>query len=157
MRHVIRDTEGRIVSHFARPQYADSGAMLTEPITEEALAAELAPTLDDLKAAKIVELNAACEAELSVLRAKYPESEVLSWDKQESEARAWVADNNAPTPLVDIMAAERQMDHAELIDRIIQKADQYTAMVGQVVGKRQWLEDQVALAQTEAELHAISW
>lgn len=42
MRYVIREN-GLIVGRFARPQYAADGTLLTEPITETQLAAELAP------------------------------------------------------------------------------------------------------------------
>lgn len=103
-------------------------------------------------ARRLAEINAACEAELAAIRAKYPESEVLSWAKQEDEARRWQAwaDEDEPnpaeepaTPLVDMLAAERGMDKAELVGRIIAKADAYTQAVGVAVGKRQRLEDQL--------------
>lgn len=112
----------------------------------------LSPDIGQLCARQLREINAACEAELAAIRAKYPESEVLSWAKQEDEARRWQAwaDEDEPnpaeepaTPLVDMLAAERGMDKAELVGRIIAKADAYTQAVGVAVGKRQRLEDQL--------------
>lgn len=102
----------------------------------ELLAAAIAQALSAIKAA--------CDAELGEIRAKYPESEVLSWTKQEQEARDWVADSTTETPLVDALAAERGIDKAELVGRIIAKADAYTLAVGVAVGRRQRLEDQVS-------------
>ena len=39
---------------------------------------------DDYRQHKLAEINAACEEELKGLQASYPDSEVLSWDKQEA-------------------------------------------------------------------------
>src|SRR5699024_6835481 len=85
--------------------------------------------LDVVKADRLTTINSACEAELAAIRVKYPDSEVLSWTKQEQEARDWQADSSAPTPLVDALAAERGMAKAELVSRIIAKADAYTLAV----------------------------
>jgi hypothetical protein len=96
-----------------------------------------------LKARKIQEINNACEASLSVLRTEYPDSEVISWSKQEIEARKALVDPNYSTPLVDLISEARGMDRMELINKIIQKADQYAYAVGLAVGRRQFLEDQI--------------
>ena len=48
-------------------------------------------TLDEAKAAKLTEINAACDAEIGAIKATYPDTEVMSWDKQEQEARALLA------------------------------------------------------------------
>lgn len=100
-------------------------------------------------------INQACDAELGDIRAKYPESEVLSWTKQEDEARHWAADSTTDTPLVDALAAERGVDKAELVSRIIAKADAYTLAVGTMVGKRQRLEDQILALQEAVEADAL--
>lgn len=104
-----------------------------------------------LKARKLQEINADCEASLSVLRTEYPDSEVISWSKQEIEARESLVNPNYPTPLVDLIAEARGMDRMELINKIIQKADQYAYAVGLSIGRRQYLEDQIKLIKIGEE------
>lgn len=106
---------------------------------------------------KLQEINDACEAELGKLRETYPMSEILSWDRQEQEARSWLLDNNTPTPLIDNLAKARGIDRIELINRIIYKSDMYLIAVGNAVGKRQGLEDRIFEAKTVAELEKIKW
>jgi len=67
------------------------------------------PLLDSVKAVKLAEINRAYESTLAALTPTYPNSERLTFNKQEEEARAWDKDNTAPTPLLDALAAGRQM------------------------------------------------
>lgn len=96
-----------------------------------------------LKARKLAEINHDLEVALSALRVEYPESEIMSWVKQESEARSWLRDNTRPTPLIDLIASSRGLDKALLINKVIQKSDQYAFAVGTAIGRRQMLEDQI--------------
>lgn len=92
---------------------------------------------------KLASINASCESEIAAISAGYPASEVLSWPKQEAEARAWTADNQAVTPLLDSLAAARGISKAELASRVIAKADLFAQLSGAIIGKRQALEDQL--------------
>lgn len=116
-----------------------------------------ADALADAQAAKLSDLRTAYEEDAAAVKAGYPASEVLSWDKQEREARAYQADATAATPFLDALAAERQIDKAELVSRIMAKVADYEAYVGTLTGKRQRLEDAVNAATTEAEVAAIIW
>lgn len=116
---------------------------------------EYVPTFEEMKSAKLSEINAAYNAATSALVSAYPKSELLTFDKQESEARAWQADNSAETPLVDMLAAGRQMDKAELVRRIIAKADAFALAAGYLTGRRQRYEDMLAAAQTAEAVAAI--
>ena len=82
-------------------------------------------------------LHQECDRRLAALKAGYPESEVLSWDKQEAEARA------GGGPLVSALAAARGIDEQELIRRIMVKAEAFAVLSGTIIGQRQALEDQV--------------
>ncbi|MAR74350.1 hypothetical protein [Halomonas sp.] len=113
--------------------------------------------LDHAKATTIRRINAAYEAELASIRSEYPESEQMTWDKQEREARAFLADSATATPLLDAVATGRGMDKAELATRIIAKADAWIQASGLATGKRQALEDQVKAAETVEAVEAISW
>ncbi|PHR68515.1 hypothetical protein [Alcanivorax sp.] len=112
---------------------------------------------DDYRAYKLAEIKAACEAELSALQSAYPQSEVLSWDKQEREARAFVENPAAPVPLISALAAAREVDPADLVDWIILKADAYTAAIGAALGKRQKLEDQLAALADWEDMAEVHW
>ncbi|HEY8606637.1 MAG TPA: hypothetical protein VIM12_05925 [Noviherbaspirillum sp.] len=115
------------------------------------------PTLDIAKAARLHIVNVACDAAINSIRVTYPETEVLSWPKQEAEARTLQADPAAATPLIDAIAAGRQMDRMELASRILQKADAFAVISGAAIGKRQALEDQIAAATSIEALDAITW
>jgi predicted house-cleaning NTP pyrophosphatase (Maf/HAM1 superfamily) len=89
-----------------------------------------------------------------------PAVERESWKKQETEARAYIADSAAPTPLIDALAASRGVDKADLVSRIIVKADLFATISGQLIGKRQALEDAVNALSDKAtadDVAAISW
>lgn len=89
------------------------------------------------------DLREECDRRLGVLKRDYPESEVLSWDKQEAEARA------GGGPLVAALALARGIDEAELIRRIIQKAEAFAILSGTIIGQRQALEDRVRAGDVE--------
>lgn len=112
---------------------------------------------DDYRQHKLAEIKAACEAELSALQSSYPESEVLSWDKQEREARAFLADPAAPVPLIAGLAAARGISVSTLAHRIVQKSDAYTAAIAAALGKRQKLEDQLNALTDWKSMAEITW
>lgn len=112
---------------------------------------------DDYRAHKLAEINAAFEIAAAGIKASYPESEVLSWDKQEKEARDFLADPQAVTPQLDAMAETRGLDKTELANRIVSKADSFAVSSGQIIGKRQALEDQLKAMTTWSEMKDIAW
>ena len=106
-------------------------------------------------------INQHCQNELNVLTNTYPSGEVSTFDKQETEARAYLADNAAATPLLDALAFGRGIDKTELIDRVIAKADVFSAASGAIIGKRQKLEDELNALSEEThsidDIAAITW
>ena len=113
------------------------------------------PDLPDLKSRKLVEINTAYQQAIAEMTPGYPDDERLTFDKQEAEARAWLADSSASTPFVDALAAGRQMDKAELVSRIIAKADAFALASGSLTGQRQRYEDLLDAAETAEEVAAI--
>jgi len=87
----------------------------------------------------------------------YPEREIASWPQQEKEARAYLADPAASTPLLDALAAARGVTKDALAAKIVTKADQFAAAAGALIGKRQALEDAINAAQTVAGVEAVVW
>ena len=96
-----------------------------------------------LKAKKLQQINEALESALSQLRVEYPESEIMSWTKQETEARGYILDPLANTPMIDLISDARGIDKTLLVGKVIEKSDAYSAAVGMAIGRRQMLEDQV--------------
>ncbi len=118
------------------------------------------PTTDELKQLKVAEINAAFEQDMQPIINGIPAIERESWRKQEEEARAYVANNAAFTPLIDALASSRSVNKAELVTRIIQKADLFAGISGTLIGRRQGLEDTLdALPPTATaeEIEAIVW
>jgi hypothetical protein len=121
--------------------------------TPEELVGRLKRSRED----KRQEINRAYEDELNVILKNYPEVETKTWDKQESEARTWLADNTAPTPLLTGIANARGLTLVELVPRVIAKADAWLQLSGAATGKRQALEGQIEAATTIEEVEAIQW
>lgn len=115
----------------------------------------LGPELAELKTAKLAEINVAYQQAIAEMTPGYPDDERLTFDKQEQEARDWLADNSFPTPFVDALAAGRQMEKAELVDRIIAKADAFAIASGSLTGQRQRYEDLLKNAQDAEAVKAI--
>lgn len=118
---------------------------------------ELAEQLESRCADKLNQINAGYQSELDAILSDYPSAETKTWDKQEAEARAWQADNTASTPLLDAVASGRNMGKAELVQRVLAKADAWIALSGQATGKRQRLEDEISKAKTLEAFDAIQW
>lgn len=118
------------------------------------------PALDTVAAEALRRINAASQAEMDAISAKYPPFEVQTWTDQEREARAWTADAATLTPLLGPIAEARGITLADLVGRVIAKADAYRAAVAACIGKRQKLEDDIAAAvaaEDRAALDAVVW
>ena len=111
--------------------------------------------LDQLKAIKNKAINDWADQQLSAIVSLYPATEVSSWDEQKLEALALKADSNADAVLLDAMAVSRGIDRADLVDKVLLKADAFGAFSGQVFGMRQKLESQLEAATTVEELNQV--
>ena len=116
---------------------------------------EKVASLDETKAAKLQEINDWADAELSTVTGIYPRHEVVSWDKQEAEARKYLADHNSHTPMIDQICQGRGIDKAVICQRIIDKAEAFQAFTGNVIGRRQALEDRLELANSVEQVKGI--
>lgn len=117
-------------------------------------------TLAELKAEKLTEINASFNQQMRVVIGNVPDYEIASWSKQETQARAYQLDNSALTPQLDNLAAMRGITKADLVTRIIAKADLFACISGTLIGKRQGLEDELdALPETATaeDVAAIAW
>ena len=88
-------------------------------------------------------INTDYENAVSQLTSSVPNSEISTWAKQESEARAYLLDSTASTPFIDAICLARGIDKSYLVDKIIEKADAYAVVVGMLTGVRQKLEKEI--------------
>lgn len=145
------------VEHEALMQALAQGHSLDWSGAAPVAIAPAALTLTDVKAGKLAELATACGQRMGAIKAGYPQDEISTWDKQESEARAYTANSSAATPLLSALATARGITLADLASRVIAKADAFAAASGAIIGKRQHYEDQVAAATDAATVEAIVW
>ena len=118
------------------------------------------PVFASAQAGALARINAAYQSAINTITAGYPEGEVMSWPKQEAEARAWLLDADAATPWIDGAVAARSITKAELVDKIIAKAALFARLHGKLAGKRQNLRDRIAaLADSphQQQLDEIQW
>lgn len=111
--------------------------------------------LDHAKTIKMQEINDGYERAIAALTPTYPDTERLTFDKQEAEARALAANADAETPLLTALAAGRNMDKAELARRVIAKADTFAVSSGYLTGQRQRMEDLLDEAQSLVDVQGI--
>lgn len=119
-----------------------------------------AMSISELVAEKLADINNDYEADIAAIKRGYPDSEVLSWPKQESEARAFLASASAATPLLDSLAGARGLSKADLATRVIAKADAFAQLSGALIGRRQALADALAALSADAtpeQVAAIAW
>lgn len=126
-----------------------------ECVTEEQPYVPPVPTFKESKAAKLSEINKAADKIMAALISTYPDREISTFDKQEAEARAYMADPEAPTPLLSALAKVRGISMDELVKRVIAKADAFAAASGYIIGQRQALEDQLDTCKTLEEVQSI--
>jgi hypothetical protein len=105
-------------------------------------------------------INIAYDAAVHALTAGYPQTEIDSWSKQESEARAWQLNRSSPTPWIDAAATARDITRDSLAVLILNNANALAPIHGALTGKRQLLRDAInALGPnaTQEQLDLIQW
>ena len=117
--------------------------------------------LTELKAIKLLEINNAYEtAILSVQREHIPQTEMLSFETQERESKAYKDSGYTDTslcPFMQSIANARNKDLKTLCDKALEKATLYRQASGMLIGKRQGLQDRIEQIQTKEDLESISW
>jgi len=102
-----------------------------------------------------------CRSELNdAIRAitDAPPHEMVSWRKQEEEARAFVADSLSPTPFLDVQIVSRGFGEtvADLAAKIIANAEAYELYYANELGAFQRKVKQIENATSEEEVDAVS-
>lgn len=105
-------------------------------------------------------INLAYENAVYELTVSYPQAEIDSWPRQETEARALLADETANVPWLKGAAAARGINIPNFAALVIRKADALAPLHGALTGKRQRLRDEIdalGTSPTQEQLDAIQW
>lgn len=111
--------------------------------------------LPTLKAIKLAQINASYQETLDLITQATPQAEIQSWATQESEAKAYQANQEAQTPYIDSLAKARGVEKGELVAKILEKAQIFSTLSAALTGSRQKCEDAIAKAQNAKDLEAI--
>ena len=85
----------------------------------------------------------------------YPQTEIESFYRQEKEALAKQASPKAETPMLEQIARVRGVPLDLLIEKVIEKSNQFAVAIGIIIGKRQQFEDRLLALKTPEELTAL--
>lgn len=117
--------------------------------------------LTEIKAIKLIEINNAYEkAILSIQKEHIPQTEMLSFETQERESKAYKDSGYTDTslcPFMQSIANARGVDLKELCDKALVKASLYRQGSGMLIGKRQGLQDSIEKVQDLETLGSIKW
>ena len=85
----------------------------------------------------------------------YPQTEIESFYRQEKEALAKQANPKAETPMLEQIARVRGVPLDVLIEKVIEKSNQFAVAIGIIIGKRQQFEDRLLALKTPEELTTL--
>lgn len=115
-------------------------------------------TLKSAKEGKIKELLNSYNEAIKPYIIDTPDSEMLTWERQESEAKAYQASKNpSDAPLLAKLAENRGVSLEVFANKVIEKSTLYREVSSKLIGKRQALEDRVKVATSLEEIEAIKW
>ncbi|WP_424408109.1 hypothetical protein [Pasteurella sp. PK-2025] len=88
----------------------------------------------------------------NALLAGYPQAEIASFYKQEKEALAYKENQDAETPMLKMIAKVRGVPFELLVEKVIEKSNQFAVAIGAIIGQRQKFEDRILATDDLAEL-----
>jgi hypothetical protein len=115
----------------------------------------MSDNLEQAKKALLEDIIIASDGFMSPLRLAYPDHERMSWERQEREARALMADPLAEAPLLESLSSARGIPLVEMAQKDIDKVDAYTEALQIVLGEQQRCETLVKSAATLDDLKTV--
>jgi hypothetical protein len=91
----------------------------------------------DTKIKAELDIRSEASRQLLSLGAPYSPEERETWMIQESEARAYLANNTASCPMVTAMATARGITVELMVQKIIENSDAFKLAAGQILGLQQ--------------------
>lgn len=112
--------------------------------------------LSSLKDAMLRRLTVDFNYDMSQLMAQYPAAEQMSWAQQLTEAKAVLADENASSPLLSVLAVGRAETVKQIAQKVIEKNDAYMASYSHSLAMFQSQRTAISDAATMEQLPAVS-
>ena len=113
------------------------------------------PTLEEARTAKLAEINAGYSAVMGYIQSGYPAEEVLSWERQATQARELTQNPAAEAIFVRSLAAAKSLDVEEMCARILANAASWEPVAAMLTGMRQVMEEAAYMAENLEEVQAI--
>ena len=113
------------------------------------------PTLETVRTTKLTEINTGYSAVMAYIQAGYPAEEVLSWERQASQARGLLANPEAEAVFVRVLASQKGVSVPEMRDRILANATNWEPIAALLTAQRQIMEESAYMAQTIADVENI--
>jgi hypothetical protein len=114
------------------------------------------PNMERAKQSKLSEINRACDDILSSAVSTYPETEVLTFDQQTSEATTYLQTKNPEdAPLLVSLASGRGITLDDLVQRVVAKHTSFSILSGYIIGQRQALEDRLDTCEIIEDVEEI--
>lgn len=85
----------------------------------------------------IAGLEATIQAEIKNIAKGYPQFEIDTFATQESEANAYIKDNEAPTPFIDNLCLNRGIDKDIMVAKILANAEALKLATAPIIGQYQ--------------------
>lgn len=85
----------------------------------------------------ITGLEATIQAEIKNIVKDYPQFEIDTFSTQESEANAYMKDNEAPTPFIDNLCLNRGIDKDVMVAKILANAEVLKLVTATIIGQYQ--------------------
>lgn len=118
--------------------------------------------LDTAKADRKAELNFEFGTAMAALHEGWPDYEIQTWTVQAEEARQWITAKPDAKPLVPFLSSLHAQREAmgwegtleELVERVIQNTNAYTAATASLIGQRHVAERAIDAADDPS---SITW
>ena len=85
----------------------------------------------------IAGLEATIQAEIKNIAKDYPQFEIDTFATQESEANAYMKDNEAPTPFIDNLCLNRGIEKSVMVTKILANAEALKLATAPIIGAYQ--------------------
>ncbi|MBZ7976706.1 MULTISPECIES: hypothetical protein [unclassified Campylobacter] len=114
-------------------------------------------SFNEFKEKKLSEIETSFKNAMSNLD-KTPDEERLTFERQEREAREYLASNDeSKAPFLKALATSREVPLNDLAQKVVAKANLYANASATLIGKRQKCLDELKKATTKEELERISF
>jgi len=143
------DMQGIIPTGDPYPKPGDPATYVQDfevvSLPEDRIADNLVQLAESKRQAALQSADDAVSAYMSL----FSDIEKTTWNTQEAEVTAWLADPTTPTPTLDMLAEARGIDRQTMLEKAAAKVTIFKQLAPVVIGRQQSYED--AIAATAAD------